>query len=442
MISMRPVAAAAFALALAAACVPSTEEAPLPVEHVAPPADTPWAGSSARSSLARLTTTTVPASDRAAVVAGNNTFALELHRQIREPGKNSMTSPFSISTALAMTYAGARGTTEAQMAQALHFTVPQARLHAAFNEVDLAMRQPQCTGTCPDVREFKLRTANSAWAQTGYPFEAAYLDTLAQSYGSGVNLVDFVNAAEPARLAINGWVATATEDKVKNLLSPGQVDSLTRLVLTNAVYFKGTWESQFAAASTAPASFHLLDGSAVSVDTMHQSATMRGASGPAYDAVELRYRDSQFSMVLVSPAAGKFESFEGSLDLAGVTALDQALVERQVTLSMPKFTFEWKSSLGPALQSLGMTQAFVSGQADFTGMSSTNELYVGDVIHQTFVAVDEQGTEAAAATAVVMAGGGLPPPAMTVSLDRPFLFFIRHRPTGQILFLGRVVDPR
>lgn len=402
--------------------------------------------SQARSSLARNTAPSIGTGDLASLVAGNNAFALDLHRRVIEPGANVMTSPFSVSTALAMSSAGARGLTASQLASALHFTLPQAQLHPAFDALDLSLREPStaCNAT---PAPFTLNLVNTAWAQTGYPFVPAYLDTLAVSYGAAVPLVDFRNDPEGARQVINDAVARATEDKIKDLLPEKSIDQATRLVLTNAVYFKGKWANEFDPASTALAEFRLLAGGTANVPFMHSVILARATAQPAYDAVELRYLCSDFVMTLIAPRVGSFEAFEGALEVAGLTSIDAAMVQSKVTLSMPKFSFRTTRSLKAPLEALGMKEAFRFGAADFKGIAdvANDPLYVSDVAHQTFVAVDEKGTEAAAATAVVIAGGSGPPavpPEITVSIDRPFLFLVRHSKTGQILFLGRVVDPR
>lgn len=404
----------------------------------------PTPGSEARSARSRNIAPSVAAADLESLVAGNNGFALDLHRQLVEPGQNMMTSPYSASVALAMVWAGARRDTESQLSGALRFPLPQAELHPAFDALDLALQAPAASCELTPT-PFTLRFANAAWTQTGYPFVPAFLDTLAVSYGAGVSLLDFARAPDAARRTVNDAVARATEDRIRDLLPEDSIDDLTRLVLTNAVYFRGKWASPFNPDQTAPGSFRLLGGGAADVPFMHQRVLARGAVQPAYDAVELPYVCSRYAMTLIAPKVGTFEAFEGALDAAGVQAVVAALADARVTLSMPRFGFRWGSkSLKPALQALGVTDAFVSGAADFTGIVADPTFHLSDVLQQTFVAVDEQGTEAAAATAVIGGATAMPPtqPELTVSLDRPFLFLIRHVDTGQILFLGRVVDPR
>jgi serpin B len=398
-----------------------------------------------RSGLSRDTSPQVPAGDLESVVAGNNAFALALHKRLVEPGKNVATSPYSISTALAMVWAGARGDTASQMAEALHFTLPQSRFHPAYDALDLALEAPStCSGGCTP---FTLRITNDAWVQKGYPFVPAYLDTLAVSYGAGVRPLDFAASPEASRQTINDAVARATEDRIRDLIPSGGIDPSTRLVLTNAVYFKGDWETPFLPEATRPDPFHLLDGSAVDVPFMNGHFSARVATQPAYDAIELPYRDSHFAMTFVAPNAGTFDAFESAFDVAALASVDAAMTREEVAVSMPKFRLTWQKRLNDALAALGMTDAFSSARADLTGIASPvpgdGTLHVSGVVHQAFVAVDEKGTEAAAATAVVAGGGGAPPPPpIPVIVDRPFLFLIRDRTTGQILFLGRVVDPR
>lgn len=397
-----------------------------------------------KSALARQTSPSISTAQLEELVAGNNAFAFALHQKLKESGKNSMSSPYSVSLALAMTWAGARGTSESQMASALHFSLPQETLHSAFDALDLALAKavPCYLEPCDPAQAFKFKSANSAWLQQGFAFQPAYLDTLAVDYGVGVHAVDFVRSADPARLAINGWVSQATEGKIKDLLGPGSVDSSTRLVLANAVYFKGFWENQFDPTKTALAPFRLLDGSSADVATMNQVVSARGYSGADYEAVELPYRLSRFAMLIVAPAVGTFETFESKFDASKLAAVETSLETRPVTLALPRFKFEWKKSLVDVLRQMGIADLFDPEKADLSGIAGTGGLYVSEVIHQTFVALDEMGTEAAAATAVAISGSGLPPPPISVKVDRPFLFAIRETSTGQIVFLGRVVDPR
>lgn len=392
----------------------------------------------ARSSHARITAPTVSAEDRAALVRGHTTFSVDAYRELAKTDGNIIYSPHSVQLALAMAWAGARNATEAQMASALRFQLPQARQHAAFNALDqdLAARaaRPVESG-----QSFTLRVVNALWGQRGFSFLPSYLDTLAESYGAGVNLVDFIRDAEASRARINAAVSEQTERRIPELIPTGAVNSDTRLVLTNAVYFKASWADHFEASATAPAAFHRADGSAPSVPFMNRSGEYAYAEGADYQAVELPYAGGQTSMVLILPSAGTFAAFERGLTADRLQGIVEGLHGRSVQLTVPTFSFRTSTSLKQLLQTMGMSDAF-SGGADFSGIDGARDLLVSDVIHQGFIAVNEQGTEAAAATAVVFVGTAHTEPA-TFRADRPFLFVIRDRPTGATLFMGRVVNP-
>ncbi len=426
------VRAAAFAAAtLLAACDPAAEKERTPPEFAV-----------AKSELPRAIAPSVPSADAAALTSGNQAFALELYKSLREPGKNLLTSPHSVSVALAMVWAGARGESESQIASALRFTLPQDRLHAAMNALDQALNSRGHGASGRDGEPFRLRVVNAAWGQSTYQFEQPYLDTLAVNYGAGLNLLDFAGEPEASRLTINDWVAFQTEDRILDLLPDGSITPLTRLVLTNAVYFNAAWAEPFDPANTADAPFTLLDGTRISVPTMNASEPLRFAEGAGYKAVELPYDGGELALVAIVPI-GDFTAFEDSLDGAGLSAVFAALAERDVELSMPRFRFEWDSSLAEALAALGMAAPFDASQADLSGINGGREgLYISDVIHKAFIGVDEAGTEAAAATAVIVDGRGMPTTPVSMRLDRPFVFAIRDLQTGALVFLGRVVDPR
>ena len=254
-----------------------------------------------------------------------------------------------------------------------------------------------------------------------------------------MRLVDFQRDPEGVREVINGWVADQTNDRITELLPQGIIDTLTRLVLTNAVYFKASWVFPFPKENTADGPFHLLDGSTVQTPMMNFDKRTMYGEVDGVQAVELPYAGFQYSAYVVVPAEGEFEEFERTLDAEAVEAILDGLRDAQVKLTMPKFEFESSFNLNETLAALGMPSAFNPSEADFSGMDGTRELYISDVVHKAFVSVDEEGTEAAAATGVVM-NTSLPPPAELV-VDRPFLFLIRHNQTGAILFVGRVLDP-
>lgn len=373
----------------------------------------------------------------AELVEGNTRFAVDLYHALFTDGKNLFASPYSISLALAMTYAGACGDTEAEMARVLHF-LPQAQLHAAFNALDQALRSRG--QNVKETERFRLHIANAIWGQKDFAFQKEFLDTLAQYYGAGLRTVDFQAAAEAARQTINRWVEEQTESKIKDLLPPGSLDELTRLVLTNAIYFNASWMYPFNADATKEGTFYLLDGRQVTIPMMHQSEHLGYASGPGFTAVELPYAGGEMSMVILLPDAGTFTAWVEELDAETLQAILSQMESRQVALSMPRFTFESCFSLKEALQALGLGTAF-SVEADFSGMTGRRDLFIDDVYHKAFVAVDEEGTEAAAATAVVMRLTAMPAQPVVVNVDRPFVFLIRDMATGTVLFLGHVVNP-
>jgi serpin B len=397
-------------------------------------------GEIVQSAKPRVTSPAVPQANLAELVAGNSTFAFELYQQVRNQPGNVFYSPYSISLALAMTYAGARGETEQQMADTLRFTLPQERLHAACNALDLELASRGEGAAGADGEGFRLNIVNRLWGQVGYVFLTEFLDVLAENYGAGLCLLDFANEPEPSRLEINDWVSDQTEGRIEDLIPPNAISSLTRLVLTNAIYFNAAWDAPFDEDLTEDGPFYLLDGGTVSVPMMRQEETFGYAAGDGYQAVELPYDGNELSMVILLPDAGRFEEFESALDWAPVSGFVALLARQRVDLSIPRFTFEWSTSLKDVLSAMGMPLAF-GGAADFSGMDGTLQLFIGDVLHKAFVAVNEEGTEAAAATAVIMELTAVPPAALVVTVDRPFVFLIRDIETGAILFVGRVVNP-
>ena len=399
-------------------------------------------GALAQSSKARQTAPNVAPSDLTAAAKGSNTFAFDLYRQIRQekPSANLFYSPYSISLALAMTYAGARGQTEQQMAQTLHL-LPQSQLHPALNRLDLELAGRGKSAKGKDGEGFRLKIANALWGQKDYQFLPAFLDLLAENYGAGLRLLDFAADPEASRVTINNWISDQTEGRIKDLIPSGVLDKLTRLVLTNAIYFNAAWSKPFESGQTQDGAFHLLDGGQATVPMMHMTTSFSYAEGQNVQAVELPYDGRELAMVILLPKAGQFEAFEAALDAEQVDGLVSKLSSRQVALSMPRFKIESEFSLAKTLAALGMPAAF-SSEADFSGMDGSRKLVISDVVHKAFVSVDESGTEAAAATAVVMGLTSLMPDApVEMTVDRPFVFMIRDLQTGAILFVGRVVNP-
>ena len=420
---------------------PSPIPAPAPTPTPAPaptPTPTPTPSEILQSDKQRVTSPDVNEADLATQVDGNSVFAFDLYQALREEDDNLFFSPYSISLALAMTYAGARGETAQQMADTLHFVLSQDRLHPAFNDVDIELSQRGKGAKGKDEEGFRLNIVNAIWGQEGYKFLSEFLDVLAENYGAGLRPLDFANAPEESRITINNWVSDQTEGRIKDLIPQGL--ALTRLVLTNAIYFNAAWQHPFSEDMTEDGPFYLLDGAEVTVPMMRQTESFGYAEGDGYQAVELPYDGRELSMVILLPQSGQFEAFEGSLDAQRMDAIAKDLESTRVTLRMPKFEFESGFSLGKTLIALGMPVAF-SGGADFSGMTGNRDLFIGDVIHKAFVSVDESGTEAAAATAVVMPTAMPPQEPVEVTVDRPFVFLIHDIETGTILFVGRIVNP-
>lgn len=400
------------------------------------------AGSSAvQSDKERIAAVASPA-ETSQLVAGNSAFAFDLYQALRGGEGNLFFSPYSISLALAMTHAGARAETERQMADTLHFTLPQSQLHPTFNVLDAALSSAgQAEEGDGDEAGFQLNIANAIWGQEGFEFLPAFLDTLAENYGAGLRTLDFAENAEDARITINNWVSEETEEKIKDLIAQGVLSSETRLVLTNAIYFNGKWLLQFDPALTFDDRFDLLDGSGVVVPMMSQEEDFRYGAGDGYQAVALPYQGANMSMIFVLPELERFEEVESALSADFLNGVIDGLEKQHVDLTVPKFTFESEFGLSQTLSEMGMADAF-GEEADFSGMTGGRDLFISDVIHKAFVAVDEEGTEAAAATAVVMAEMAMmPQEAVEMRLDHPFLFFIRDEDSGTILFAGRVLNP-
>ena len=409
--------------------------------------DSPIAAEEVRSEKARA----APSAgnpDLATLVDGNSAFAFNLYQALRGQQGNLFYSPHSISLALAMTHAGARGETERQMADALHFSLPGDRLHPAFNTLDQELAS-RGEGVREEAGEgFRLNVVNAVWGQREHPFREPFLDVLAESYGAGVRPADFREMPEESRLAINDWVAENTGDRIRDLIPPGIINPLTRMVLTNAIYFNASWAYPFQEADTRPQPFHLLDGGAVHVPMMRTEEEFLYTEGDGYQAVDLPYLGHELSMTVLLPDQGRFREFEDSLDAGLAHGILADLRPRYVTLDLPKFEFESRFQLSETLKSMGMSAAFDSAASDFSGMDGRSCLagdgeclYVREVVHKAFVSVDEAGTEAAAATAVMMQTESAPPEPVSVTVDRPFISLIRDRKTGALLFLGRVETP-
>jgi len=373
------------------------------------------------------------------LVGGNNAFAFDMYQSLRSQESNLIFSPYSISLALAMTYAGARGETESQMAQILSFDLPQGQLHPAFHTLERILAQ-RGEASSKDQHPLQLNIANAIWAEQSYSFLPEYLDMLSVNYGAGINLADFIHESESARQEINSWVSDRTEKKINDLLGDEALNTDTRMVLANAIYFNADWLHQFEADSTREAPFHLLDGTTINVPIMHQEIFIPYASGNGFQAVELAYDGSTAAMDIIVPDADGFESFESILDAKKVNDIISSMQPVSVEFGLPKFEFSSDFNLSGQLASLGMADAFDPDNADFSGMTGGHDLFISNVFHKAFVAVDEKGTEAAAATIETM-GATAMEIDIDLIVDRPFIFIIRDLETGQLLFVGRVMNP-
>jgi len=386
-------------------------------------------------------------------VAGNRDFAFHLYHAIRSEDGNLLFSPYGISLSLAMVYAGARYDTEAQMAEALRFVLGQDRLHPVFNALDreLSSRGQDIAGE--DGKAFRLSVVNGIWGQTGYGFAQDYLDILTMHYDAGVNILDLGGHPERSRLVINEFVANQTDYRILDLLPEGSIDEDTRLVLTNAVYFSASWQQAFDPESTKPGGFHPTDGTAIEAQMMSQEMErIRHAEGEGYQVVELPYVKDEFtsggrlSMMVIVPDQGLFDAVESALSGVMLQAILGRLEHKRVTLTIPKFEFDAELGLRDALYEMGLTDAFDVTLADFSGISESVlpdlPLFLEDVVHKAYVKVDEAGTEAAASSGIVLEPPSPhPPEAVTLVVDRPFIFLIRDHDTGAVLFIGRVLDP-
>ncbi len=406
------------------------------------PASQPVQAQLVQSKLSRDLSPKASATDQAQLAADNLAFTMDLYHQLASQPSNLFYSPYSISQALAMVYGGARGHTEQQMANGLHFSLPQDKLHPAFNALDqqLAMR---ASAGADQGQGFQLNIANSTWGQSGFPFIPAYLDLLARNYGAGLQTVDFVSNPEGARQDINDWVAQKTQDKIEDIVPQGAIDTLTRLVLANAIYFKASWMMPFQKSATQDAPFITLDGSRVTVPMMSlEMNKLNYVLGGGYQAVALPYVDGNVSMLLIVPDAGNFSQFEAGLDATKLQSILSGLQSTDVILKMPRFKVESSFSLADTLSKMGMTDAFDATRADFSGIDGQRDLYISSVLHKAYASIDESGTEAAAATVVIVGLTAIMPgEPVNLTIDRPFIFAIYDQPTQSILFVGRMVNP-
>jgi serine protease inhibitor len=375
--------------------------------------------------------------DVQALVDGNNDFGLTLYGQLATKDGNVFFSPYSISNALAMTYAGARGNTAEEMKTTLRFGLAAERVHPAFGKLITSLDGDVKKGKRP----FQLTVANRLWGQKDYGFLPEFTKLGKDYYRAGLEEVDFVNATEDARMTINTWVEKQTNDKIKDLLPKGSLTVDSRLVLTNAIYFKAPWLTPFNEKKTAPGDFNLASGKSVKASVMHAKERIGYAAFDSFSLVNIPYDGYQQSMVVLLPKKNDgLPELEKQLTAANLSAWLKKMGSFEVDLKLPKFKVTAEFMLNDVLIKMGMKDAFSRNKADFTGIASREKLFITAVVHKAFVDVNEAGTEAAAATGVVVGTTSLPQPA-TFHADHPFVFLIRDNRTGSILFAGRVVDP-
>lgn len=374
--------------------------------------------------------------------ASANAFDADLYALLgaEKKGENLFFSPYSIHVALAMTAAGARANTLAQMAKVLHLGEANAETHAGIGKL---MQQINASAQGPKGQLFELVVANRLWGLKGYPYHADFLDLLKKEYGADLEAVNFADS-EPARRTINAWVEKQTKDKIKDLIPQGAIDALTRLVLTNAVYFKGNWADQFKPDMTKTEPFKLGGEKTVDAPLMQRRGTYGFRESDEMQVLELPYTDNRLSMFVLLPR--QVEGLAGVEKQINGELLNKSLARiprRQVQVFLPKFKLESSFSLPGVLKKLGMTDAFDDTKADLSGIATVEKgLYITDVVHKAYVDVNEEGTEAAAATGVIVGVKSAPMQPAVFRADHPFAFLIRHNASGAVLFQGRVCNPK
>jgi len=370
------------------------------------------------------------------VINANNRFALNLYSELKKEDGNLFFSPYSISTALAMVYEGAKGKTADEIQAVFRFPIESnvrkpsfAVIYNELNKID---------------SKYKLSVANALWAQNDYKFLDNYFATIEKYYGGKATNVDFKNSTENTRQIINNWVESKTNNKIKDLFPKGSLDSSNKLVLTNAIYFKGIWNKQFKKSQTEDEDFRVNSSSTVKVPMMKQTgedAEFLYTEDNILQVLEMSYKGDKLSMMILLPKNDNIFSFENSLTLEKINEWKTKLTEQRVDVFIPKFTFDTKYFMSDTLKKMGMPTAFTNS-ADFSGMDGTKNLSIQTVVHQAFVDVNEEGTEAAAATGIGMAGSAMPQPVPVLRADHPFVFIIQDKDSENILFLGRVANPK
>lgn len=382
-----------------------------------------------------------------AAVRGNTQFALDLYRRLaaRPDTGNLFFSPLSIRIALAMTWAGAKGPTADQIAAVMHFPTDPQDFHPAFGRLESQLNRYRQTDG------IRLLIANALWLQQGFAFKADYLSLIKEHYSGSLRQTDFQQAAEAARREINAWVEEKTSGRITELIGPSMLSPLTRLVLTNAVYFKGDWARQFSPRNTRPLPFTVTDCSPqnpgessepekISVATMQQTARFAYGETDRLQILRLPYTGNSLSMIILLPKNVTLCELTESLSANELQEWIDTLREREVEVYLPRFEMDYTAQLGSVLSEMGMPLAFTPA-ADLTGMANVKDLHISGVVHKAWVKVTEEGTEAAAATGVTVGVTAAPAPPPVFRADHPFLFLIYDEQTHTVLFLGRLVRP-
>jgi serpin B len=369
------------------------------------------------------------------VAEGNSRFALEVFSKLKDLDANPIVSPFSISCVLAMTYGGARGNTERQIAQTLHFSTNQLSFHTGMADLLASLTNLASRG------EIELKLSNGLWPQSGYQIAPEFLNLCRNDYRADVDFVDFKAGAEPARRRINAWIEHSTKGKIGNLFTPGALNADTRMVLANAVYFKGKWASRFDKTKTRARPFWVTPEEAVQVPVMSQKSTFPYLLDGDTQILELPYRDGEISMIVLLPKERNgLLGLEQQLTSENLSSWIDRLAPANVDVLLPKFKMNSRFSLNQTLVVMGMPDGFDEVRADFTGMTAQRPFFINVVEHAAMVEVDEEGTVAAAATGMSFGCAKQPAPA-TFHADHPFIFLILDRSTRTLLFIGKVVNP-
>ena len=391
------------------------------------------------------------------IVEGNNVFATDLYRLLAtKTEKNLFFGPNSIHTALGMTYLGAGSETAKEIGDVLFLGLAREQVGPAFSEVIHALHTPQMVQEWENVGKecrqkevpaCELSVANALWAAKNYPFRKSYVAEVRKHFEAVIKTLDFRSHPEPSREIINSWVEDKTNQKIKDLLSPGHINNDTQLVLTNAVYFMSNWALTFSKRATRDLPFTLIDGTKMNCPQMFQQAHLSYLDTKDFHGISLPYKGHGMEMILFLPKklAG-LQALENKLSTSNLNMWINQFKHQEVQVTLPRFRFSYGDSMVNSLKRMGVKKAFSAEKADFSGMTKKKELFFSEVIHKAFVAVDEEGTEAAAATAVIMTLGASPlmakPEPKIFKADHPFLFIIRHKKTGAILFMGRLMDPK